>query len=157
MPPGLRKRRKMIQRDKETVSRHSVLEPEQRSVASAGRLRKERRGRGLRRLMPVFIVAFIGLLVARQEIPAVGDWWDKIVAPQTWAMKQLCRQAALEASANRAFARLIDGGEVHDTVAGYYVEGLVLGEMGPEGTEQRVVYSCYLDRNRQLVKINRLD
>ncbi len=153
-PPGALT---MIDRDKETVSRHSVLEPEQRSSAAPARFRQGRRKRRASRLIPLLIFALVAMLIARQEVPAVADWWEKTFAAQRWAVKQACREAALQAAPNRQFVRVIEHGVVHETDDGFYVEALVLGEMGADGAEQQVPYSCYLDSGYQLVKINRLD
>ena len=147
----------MMQRDKDAVSRHSVLEPEQRSAASPGRFRQDRRKRGPGRLIPLLIVVLVGVVIARQEIPVVAEWWEKTFDAQSWTIKQACQQAALQAAANRQFLRVIASGKVHKTSDGFYVDELMLGEMGADGSEQRVGYSCYLDNAYQLVKINRLE
>jgi hypothetical protein len=102
-------------------------------------------------------VALIAVLIARQEIPAVDNWWEKTFTPVDWQLKQTCRQAAVEMSDNRAFTRVVEGGEVHATEQGFYVDRLVLGEMGRDGMEQRVEYTCYFDTARQLARLNRLD
>jgi hypothetical protein len=118
-----------------------------------------RRKRGKRksaRLIPLLFVMVLGALIAHNEIPAFAEWLEKLVAPQDWQAKQLCQQAALEAAADPAFARVIKPGEVHSTSEGLYVDKLVLGEMGEGGAEQSVEYSCYLDGAGKLVRVNRL-
>jgi hypothetical protein len=102
------------------------------------------------------VLLLFGFIVAYQEIPAVADWWQRLVEPQAWRAGQLCRQAAIKRSARPAFARVLKPGKVHSTQDGLYVEGLVLGEMGATGTEEAVAYSCYLNGAGELVKVNRL-
>lgn len=147
----------MIPRDKETVSRRSILERDQATNTEPRRFREPRRSRGLSRLIPVLIVAFVLLVIAREEIPAVSAWWEKTFNSRDWAVMQACQQAALGSLPDRQFGRVVDAGKVHRTEEGFYVDKLVLGEMGPEGAEQKIDYSCYLDNGYQVVKVNRLD
>ena len=147
----------MNRRDRETVSRQPVLERDQLEGAARRSVNTGRRRGGLRRLVPVLIVLIVVLLVAREEVPAVATWWEKSFAPQSWAVKQVCQQAALKLADNPDFVRVIDPGAVHETGNGFYLNGLVLGDMGATGVEQRVTYSCYTDSSYHLVKINRLE
>lgn len=151
-------KRTMIDRDKENISRPELLSREEIDAqARQAQRARQTRSRLPQRLIPFLVMALIAVLIARQEIPAVDDWWEKTFTPADWRLKQTCREAAFEMSDNRAFTRLVKGGEVHDTEQGFYVDRLVLGEMGRDGEEKRVEYTCYLDTSRNLVRLNRLD
>lgn len=148
----------VIDHDRESVPRPEVLSREE--IDAQARQTQPPRGRRSRfpqRLIPLLILAVIAVLIARQEIPAVDDWWEKTFAAGDWQIKQTCREAAVELSGNRVFTRVVKGGTVHQTEEGFYVDRLVLGEMGRDGVEQRVEYTCYLDASRRLVRLNRLD
>ena len=148
----------MIDRDKESVTRREALSREEIEAQTQNGYRSGRtRSRAPQRMIPFLILAFIAAIIARQEIPAVADWWEKTFSPEQWQMKQTCRDAAVEMSSNRAFARVIENGDVHETEDGFYLDRLVLGEMGQDGVEQRVEYTCYLSGARELVRLNRLD
>lgn len=118
--------------------------------------RRERRGKRLKRLIPVAMFAFIVLMIAKQEIPAVDRWWQQTFAPRDWAARQTCQEAALAASGSPDYLRIIQPGSLHQTENGRYLDNMLIGEMSESGTEIRVEYSCYLDTNGRLVKLNRL-
>lgn len=151
----------MTDRDEEDrpERRRSVLDDDQRPAGPraggerhSGRVRDRR---GVRQLLPVLIFAAIVLMIARQEVPAVSDWWDRTFSPEEWSARQVCRKGALARAPNQAFARVIDGGEVHRTSDGLYIDGLILGEMGEAGSEVRVECACYLNAAGDLVKLTR--
>ena len=50
---------------------------------------------------------------------------------------------------------MLEPGEVHDTMDGRYVDDLVVVELSENGFEERVVYTCYLDKQGRLFKLNR--
>jgi len=144
-------------RDSIAGRRRSVL-PEGRgdSPQRTAPYRREPGSRLARRLIPLLFFVVLGGVIAHNEIPAFAQWWERLVAPQDWQARQQCQQAALEAAANPAFARVIRSGKVHRTSEGRYVDKLLLGEMGEGGAEQTVEYSCYLDSTGKLVQLNRL-
>lgn len=51
-------------------------------------------------------------------------------------------QAVLSAVERPKFARILERGEANVTHKGYYVDNIVIGEMGPSGTEARVCFCC---------------
>ncbi len=51
-------------------------------------------------------------------------------------------QAVLSAVERPEFARILERGEANVTQKGYYVDNIVIGAMGPSGTEVRVRFSC---------------
>ena len=117
---------------------------------------RQRRSGNSRKLIPLLLIGAFGVLIAHEEIPAFAEWWEKAFSPGNWQVKKACQQAALKQSNNPNFARILKPGKAHKTANGAYVDRLVLGEMGQDGTEQKVEYTCYLDSAGALVKLNRL-
>jgi len=115
------------------------------------------RHRPLRKIVPLLAFAFIALLIAREEIPAVRDGLERVFSPAEWQAKQTCRTAAFARAERGEFARMLEPGTVNKTNDGFYIEQLLIGEMGQAGNEVAVEYSCYLDSAGQLVKLNRLE
>lgn len=145
------------ERNSDDSRRRSVL-PEGRgdSPQRTAPYRRKATSRLPRRLIPLLFFAVVAGLIAHNEIPAFAQWWERLIEPQEWHARQQCQQAALDAAANPAFARVIRPGKVHSTSEGWYVDNLVLGEMAGDGAERAVEYSCYLDSAGKLVQLNRL-
>ncbi len=68
---------------------------------------------------------------------------------------QACRQAVIGSLARPEFARILEGGNIHATQRGYYVDDIVLGEMGERGSEVRSRYTCYIDAKGNVVNTQR--
>ena len=115
------------------------------------------RNRSLKRAVPLFVLGFIVLLIARQEIPAVNDAWERTITPDKWLAKKTCQNAALESIKRKAFARILRSGKVNKTTDGLYIENVVIGEMSVSGIEVSVEYSCYLTSAGDLIKLNRIE
>jgi hypothetical protein len=133
------------------------LEPDPRGEATSYtpvRSRKKR-DRPLKRLIPFLILAGVGVLIARQEIPAVNDWWERTFSAEEWEIKDTCKQAVLEESSNRQYVRVLKGGEVHVTRDGPYIDGLKIVVLGEAGREEVMDYTCYLDNEGHLFKLTR--
>jgi len=147
-------------RNKDKAGRRAVLDQEQIEGQDYGATThgpRQRRGNNFRKLIPLLFITAFGVLIAYQEIPAFADWWERTFFFQTWQVKNTCQQAAIEESSNPDFARVLKPGKVHRTGNGAYIDRLVLGEMGKEGVEQKVEYTCYLDSAGVVVKLNRLE
>ncbi|MEE9492541.1 MAG: hypothetical protein V3W04_04095 [Gammaproteobacteria bacterium] len=114
------------------------------------------RRRGFGRFIPVFVMAMIAFMIAKSEVPAIDDWWERAISPDKWVARQTCQKTALERSEKRDYMRLIRPGKVNKTNDGYYVERLVYGEMGESGAEESIEYSCYIDTKGNLTSFNRL-
>jgi hypothetical protein len=128
-----------------------------RSVLDEEQVSKRRRHRSFRKIIPFLAFAFIAFMIARQEIPAVSNAWERMVAPDAWLAKQTCQEAALERVERKEFARILKPGKVSKTNDGLYIDRLLVGEMGLSGKEVSVKYSCYLDSEGKLVKVNRIE
>jgi hypothetical protein len=109
----------------------------------------------MKRLIPFAIVAAMGLLIARQKIPAVDDWWQKTFAPDEWRARDTCRKAVLEDARQRRYARVLATGQLHQTTDGPYVDGLRIVVLGDTGAEETIAYTCYLDNDGQLFRLTR--
>jgi hypothetical protein len=136
--------------------RHKGSGDEEKPLLRSGQTRRQHRPRFFRKLVPLLIMSFVGLLIAKNEVPAVNTWWEKTFTPELWSAKQTCQQAAIADSINPGFARVLEPGLVHETADGRYIERLVIGEMGENGTETTAEYSCYLDGEGRLFRLNRL-
>lgn len=101
-------------------------------------------------VMALFALVVISVIVVN-EVPAAADWLQRTVQPERWQAAETCRIAALKLAKRPEFARAIKRGKVHDTQAGYYVRGVVIGQMGDTGSEQRLTVSCYVASNGDLV------
>lgn len=150
----------MDKRQKDFIrGRKPVLDEEQINefkTDRSGHLSRKRE-RPFRKLIPVLVFAFIALIIAKQEIPAVSNTWERMVSPDKWLAKQTCQKAALESVARREFARILESGKVNKTTDGLYIERLVIGEMGPSGNEISTEFSCYLDSAGELVSLSRIE
>ena len=150
----------MNKRDKDYIrGRRSVLDEEQVNELKTDRFDRtsRQRNRPFRKIIPVLIFAFIAFMIAREEIPAVSDAWERMVAPDEWQAKQTCQKAALGSAERLEFTRILKPGKISKTTDGLYIERLVIGEMGQSGKEVSIKYSCYLDSTGNLVKLNRIE
>jgi len=146
----------MNRRDGQTAKRAGTQDPDQTGNRSFGYDRqREQRRNPFRKLIPFLFIAVIGLLIAREEIPAVHDWWQKTFSPDSWRAQNVCRQAVIDESGNGKYLRVLKPGEVHNTIDGPYVENLLVVELGANGVEEKVKYTCYLDKQGMLFKLNR--
>jgi len=104
------------------------------------------------------MVAFmaIALMIAKDEIPQVADFIDRLVDKESWQAADLCRNQALQASMNPDFARIVDGGKVDTTQNGFYVHDITIGEMSNAGgNEQLYSFSCYVSSAGDIVKTHK--
>jgi hypothetical protein len=116
-------------------------------------LETERRRQRLRRLVPLAIfLLFIGVVVIR-EVPVAGQWLERVTAPGRWQAGESCRSAALKLVPQPDYARIVAPGQVHTTERGFYVENIVVGQMGASGTEERVSVNCYADNQGNVVNV----
>jgi hypothetical protein len=116
-------------------------------------LETERRRQRLRRFVPLAIfLLFIGVMAIR-EMPVAGQWLERVIAPGKWAAGESCRSAALKLVQQPDYARIVVPGQVHETERGFYVENIVVGQMGASGTEERVSVNCYADSRGNVVNV----
>lgn len=139
------------------IRRRSVLGREQTDPGAIDSGQRIKRGKTIKRLLPLFIFIFAALMIARQELPLVDAWWQKTFQPALWAAQETCLQAAIATLPHPDFARSLHRGTLHNTEKGRYLEQITLGVMGESGREVIMNYSCYLDADNQLVSINRID
>ena len=104
-------------------------------------------------IVPIFILSVFALVVAHDKIPAVEDWYQQTFNHKHWQVRNTCQHEALSAASQPAFARVVKPGEVKETQKGYYIDRVVLGEMGKDGREKLVNYSCYAGLDGKVVKI----
>lgn len=128
------------------------MEPQDLHRAPTAR-ESERRRQRLRRLAPLAILLlFVGIIVVR-EVPVAGQWLQRVIAPAEWAAGEACRSAALKLVAQPDYARIVAPGRIHATERGFYVENIVVGQMGARGTEERVSVNCYADAQGNVVSV----
>lgn len=117
----------------------------------------QRSGRKSTRLLPFLIIGAIMLMIAVQEIPAVGAWLQRWLQPDAWQASQTCQAAALALANRPEFARVIEPGKVHATQGGFYVEATSIGEMAASGGETRFTVACYTGSDGRLVRADRIE
>jgi hypothetical protein len=151
-------RNSVIERSRQQEDRHTPVVDGERSGEAppytSARFRGKQRN-PLKRLIPFAILAAFGVLIARQEIPAVSDWWQKTFAPDEWRARDTCRKAVLDDARERRYARMLASGKVHKTADGPYVDGLRIVVLGTTGAEETIGYTCYLDNDGQLFRLTR--
>jgi hypothetical protein len=106
-------------------------------------------------VVPFLIAAAFVVFIAHQEVPAVADFLERSFTPEQWQSKQTCREAALAELGAGQYARLLDGGEVHQTPDGPLVRDLRFAVLGEDDREQTVRYNCYLDANGEVFRLVR--
>lgn len=153
-----RRRRSVLDRDQHGMDMDPDIDTDDERIDMSviDRSGNRRRGNTFRKLIPLLFFAGIAFMIAKEEVPAVSNWWQRMVSPDAWLAKQTCQKAAIDQTENKAYVRLLRGGNVNKTRDGLYIDRLILGEMGSEGGEQEVEYSCYIDTDGKLVKLNRL-
>lgn len=102
-------------------------------------------------LVPLFL-GFIALMILADTVPAFRDARDRLLHPAEYGARKACHAAALRAAARPTYARIVAEGEVHATQGAQYVKGVIVGEMGPEGSEVTFQFSCYVDPDGKVVQ-----
>lgn len=144
-------------RTNEDDRRSAVSAAERRGEApaySAAGVRQRRR-KPVKRLLPLLIMAAIGVLIAREQVPAFADWWERTFTPAVWQARHTCREAAQADLKGGRYARLLRGGELQQTVDGPILTQMTYSVLDDGGEEQVVEYSCYLDSQGRLFRLNR--
>ncbi len=113
--------------------------------------RRERRK--LTHAIPLLMFAAIAAFILVTEVPAVGDWFDRMFRPAFWQARKACEEGALAHSSNPATFRVIEPGEVNETRSGYFVESMTVGEMAEGGGEQTMTYGCHVTAAGELAGI----
>lgn len=126
------------------------------SLKSERTLRYQREHeRRLQRLVPLLIIAAIGVFIAKQEVPAVDSWISRLINARAWEATEACNAAALAAAINPAFARLEKRGRAEQTGDGFYVGKVVVAELDAEGVQQRYRFSCNVSSGGEVVAIGK--
>lgn len=107
------------------------------------------------RFLPFLILVLIGLFILKDQVPWINHWFQSIVAPERYASAEACRHAAMDAATQPDYARVKNEGTVHKTLNGFYVDGVIIGEMGADGAETTYRFSCYADAAGKLVKTHK--
>ncbi len=115
--------------------------------------RRNRRRRHQFIAIAIMVVA-VGFIL-KDRVPAVDAYINRLLQPEAWQATESCRQAALAVVERPEFARILERGQANVTQKGYYVDKVVIGEMGPSGTEARVRFSCYVDDEGKVVSAQR--
>lgn len=116
---------------------------------------RQRRHNPVKRLIPALILVAFGVLFARQQVPAFADWWERTFTPAVWQVKRTCRDAALADLEGDRYPRLLDSGELHETRDGPYITGMSFSALDSGGEARVIEYSCYLDSQGQVFRLNR--
>jgi hypothetical protein len=103
----------------------------------------------------LLFAVLVGVLIARQEIPAFNDWWEQTFSRATWQVRSSCRDAVFRDLAPHSYPRVLKAGDLHKTADGPFLEGVRVAVLKEEGGEAVVEYSCYLDNDGHLYKLER--
>ncbi|MDX1764345.1 MAG: hypothetical protein R3231_08500, partial [bacterium] len=95
--------------------------------------------------------------ILKTEGPQVESWYQRLVNEERWQAGENCRQAALKAANQVDFARITEMGKVNITENGFYVEGIVVGEMGDSGAEVFYGFNCYHKSDGSIVKTHKAE
>jgi hypothetical protein len=126
------------------------------SLRSEGAQQREREHRRrMQRLIPMLIIGAIGLLIAKEEIPAVDSWISRLLDADAWNAGEVCRKAALADMEQTGYVRSTEEGDVEKTHAGYYVGGIEYATLKSSGEEVRIRYSCNVSLAGEVVALNR--
>lgn len=126
------------------------LQDQSGTVSDTGRPRRRMKG-----LIPLLIFGVVLITLASRDIDDLQMLFQRWTDPAAWQAGQVCQQAALDLAKQSDFARIIEGGKVHNTQKGFYVEDIEVGEMDDQGGEVQFVVSCYVDTAGQVVRADR--
>lgn len=112
-----------------------------------------RRRRALRPLIAVAIVLVVGSMIAYREVPWIQRQVQRVLHPAEARAVEACEVAALKLAKAPEFARIVKPGRVNATQGGFYIEGMVLGQMSQQGGEERSLVDCHADRAGNVVNI----
>lgn len=121
-------------------------------------LRDDRTGRRKRPLALLIPLAFFGTLafaILYNEVSGFRAWVLGYINPARDRAEVACRTLALQTTRNPGFARMIRHGRGHATHEGFYVDRVIIGEMGEEGGEQRYETTCYVDKAGRVLRSHR--
>ena len=119
------------------------------------REKPSRRNRRRHQFIAIAIMVIVAGFVLKDQVPLVDAYIDRLLQPKSWQATESCRQAILAAVERPEFARILKNGKANTTQKGYYVDDIVIGEMGPGGTEARVRFSCYVDDEGKVINAQR--
>ena len=108
-----------------------------------------------RKFIAIAVMVVVAGFILKDRIPVVDAYIDRLLQPEAWQATESCRQAVLAAVERPEFTRVLKNGKANTTQKGYYVDNIVIGEMGPSGTETRVRFSCYVDGEGKVVNAQR--
>jgi hypothetical protein len=106
-------------------------------------------------IIPFLFLAVFALIVLYNAVPSLRLKIEALLFPEAFRATEACRQTALASASTPGFARLLAYGEAHEVSEGYYVDRVVIGEMGPNGAEQRFEVSCYINSAGRIIKSHR--
>jgi hypothetical protein len=109
--------------------------------------------RRLQRLIPLLIFGAVAVLIAKQEIPAVDSWINRMLDADAWNAGEACRQAALGQLEQPDFARLLKTGKIEQTSGGYYVGDILYAVLNSSGEELHFRYICNVKAAGEVVTI----
>ena len=127
------------------------FDPTLRERERPSRRRRRRRHQFIAIAVIVVAVGFI----LKDRVTAVDIYVSRLLQPEAWQATESCHQAALAVVERPEFARILERGEANVTQKGYYVDKVVIGEMGSSDTEVRVRFSCYVDGEGKVVSAQR--
>lgn len=98
------------------------------------------------------MLSLVVALVLYDQVPWVRTTIDRALWPAEHQAREVCARSALAAANEPRYARVVADGKVHRTSDAYYVERVVVGEMGADGNETRFTYNCYVAPSGTLIR-----
>jgi hypothetical protein len=116
---------------------------------------ERRGGRQLHgRIAAVLVFGAIAVLIAKQEVPWVDGWIDRLLDESAWLAAEQCRDMARQQTGEPEFSRLLKSGKTQKTAGGYHVSGIVIAVLDERGSENTYHFSCNVTPAGEVVAIH---
>lgn len=111
-------------------------------------------GKNTGRIAAVLVFGSIAVLIAKQEIPWLNSMLDRLFDKPAWLAAEQCRNMARSQTGQPDFSRLRNSGKTEKTAGGYYVSGVVMAVLNPEGGEHTYHFNCNVTPAGEVVAIH---
>ena len=105
------------------------------------------------RVAALLVFGAIAVLIAKQEIPWVDSWIDRLLDESAWLAAEQCRDMARKQTGEPDFSRLVESGKAEKTAGGYHVSRVVIAVLDQQGGERTYHFSCNVTPAGEVVAI----
>jgi hypothetical protein len=106
------------------------------------------------RVAALLVFGAIAVLIAKQEVPWVDSWIDRLLDESAWQAAEQCRDMARKQTGEPDFSRLKKSGTTEKTGGGYHVSGVVIAVLDAQGGERTYHFSCNVTAAGEVVAIH---